>query len=171
VKRLITILCCAVGLVSSTQAELTVLYDSGRSWPIDRYLEPIVSGRAEDPATGKPPEEQVAAVDLEALLPVRSPSLSPGPVMAREFDTPVPLAFFMIGSDARSLDWLATHRDYLQQQGAVGLLVDAGNKEDLEAVARVAQGLPMTPASGEDIARVLGIRHYPVAITAGRLWQ
>jgi integrating conjugative element protein (TIGR03765 family) len=92
-------------------------------------------------------------------------------VPARQFDTPVPVAFFMIGSDDESLRWLRKHRDLLLSQGAVGLLVDASNKEDLEVVAETASGLPITPASGEDIAKALGVKHYPFAVSEGRIWQ
>ena len=162
----------ALLLVSSAVADLVVLYDSGQSWPIDRYLAPILTRQSFKPATRhRRPDPQPGPADLDTLLPVRSPSLSPGPVLTRAFEAPVPVAFFMIGSDATSLHWLTTHRDYLKRQGAVGLLVDASNEDDLNAVANAADGLPITPASGEDIASALAIKHYPVAVTEGRIWQ
>ena len=176
-KRTTTISWCvgsaiALLLVASAVADLVVLYDSGQSWPIDRYLVPILSRQSDKADTGQPrPDLQPGPIDLGMLLPVRSPSLSPGPVVARAFDAPVPIAFFMIGSDAKSLHWLARHRDYLKRQGAIGLLVDASNEDDLKAVANAARGLPITPASGEDIATFLATKHYPLAVTEGRIWQ
>ena len=55
--------------------------------------------------------------------------------------------------------------------GAVGLLVEATSLEDLRAIAEIADGLPITPASGSDIAKALGIAHYPAGISGGRIWQ
>ena len=176
-KRKTTISWCtgsaiALLLVSSAIADLVVLYDSGQSWPIDRYLAPILNRKSDRPGTGGTrPNPQPGPADLDMLLPVRSPSLSPGRVAARAFDALVPTAFFMIGSDARSLRWLTTHRAYLKRQGAIGLLVDASDEKDLNAVANAADGLPITPASGEDIASALAIKHYPIAVTEGRIWQ
>ena len=176
-KRTTTISWCtgsaiALLLVSCAVADLVVLYDSGQSWPIDRYLAPIVISQGYKPDIREPrPDLQPRLFDLNTLLPVRSPSLSPGPVVTRAFDAPAPISFFMIGSDAKSLHWLAMHRDYLKRQGAIGLLVDASNEDDLKAVADVARGLPITPASGEDIASALAIKHYPFAVTEGRIWQ
>lgn len=162
----------ALMLVASAVADLVVLYDSGQSWPIDRYLEPLQARPDQPPiANSGPVNGGLGAADLETLLPIRSPSLTPGPVAVREFTAPIPVAFFMIGSDDESLLWLRQHRDILISQGAVGLLVDAGNKEDLEAVADVARGLSITPASGEDIAKALGVKHYPFAVSEGRIWQ
>jgi integrating conjugative element protein (TIGR03765 family) len=177
VKRTTTISWCtgsaiALLLVSSAVADLVVLYDSGQSWPIDRYLVPILPPQSDQPDTRQRQlNPQPGPTDLDMLLPVRSPGLSPGPVATRALDAPIAVAFFMIGSDATSLHWLTTHRDYLKRQGAVGLLVDASNEDDLKAVANAARGLPITPASGEDIASALATKHYPFAVTEGRIWQ
>ena len=55
--------------------------------------------------------------------------------------------------------------------GALGMLVEASSVEDLRNIARLAEGLPITPASGSDIAKAIGIAHYPFAISGGRIWQ
>ena len=162
----------ALMLVASAAADLVILYDSGRSWPIERYLEPLLpTGQEPNRHQSDPKRPLPGPPNLKALLPIRSPGLTPGPVAAREFEAPVPVAFFMVGSDDESLHWLREHRDILISQGAVGLLVDANNKEDLEAVAEAAGGLSITPASGEDIAKALGVQHYPFAVSEGRIWQ
>jgi integrating conjugative element protein (TIGR03765 family) len=82
--------------------------------------------------------------------------------MHRPFARP----FFLIGSDTRSRQWLEDNRDRLKALGAMGMLVQADTVEDLRAIADLAQGLPILPASASDIARALGITHYPVVITA-----
>ena len=65
----------------------------------------------------------------------------------------------------RSRRWLAQHRERLAEIGAVGMLVQAESVGDLKAIARIADGLPILPAPASDIARVLGIEHFPVLIS------
>lgn len=159
-------------LVANAAADLVILYDSGRSWPVDRYLDPLLPhGKTPTKRQSVPIGPLPGPPDLTTLLPIRSPNLTPGPVTPREFELPIPVAFFIIGSDDESLRWLRSHRETLLSVGAVGLLVEASSEKDLEAVAGAAGGLPITPSSGEDIAKALGVRHYPLAISEGRLWQ
>jgi integrating conjugative element protein (TIGR03765 family) len=104
-------------------------------------------------------------------LPIRSPGLTPGTLSARAHGLPYLPAFFLLGSDAWSRRWLTEHRDLLKELGAVGLLVEASSLEDLEVIARLADGLPITPASGSDIGAALKISHYPCAVSDGHIWQ
>ena len=55
--------------------------------------------------------------------------------------------------------------------GAVGMLVQADTLEDLRRVAQMAGGLAILPASATDIAKALGIRHYPVLISSHGIEQ
>jgi integrating conjugative element protein (TIGR03765 family) len=87
-------------------------------------------------------------------------------VQASAHERPFARPFFLIGSDTRSRQWLQDHRDRLKALEAVGMLVQADTLEDLRAIADLAQGLPILPASASDIAKALGITHYPVVITA-----
>ena len=113
------------------------------------------------------------------LLPVRSPGLQPGVLTDTRLKPQVqarlaqgnPLPFFLVGSDELSLRWLAANAKTLNEIGAVGLLVQADTQEDVRRVAAAARGLSITPGSGSDLARVLGIRHYPVLITKNGFMQ
>lgn len=113
------------------------------------------------------------------LLPVRSPGLQPGVLADTRLKPQVqarlaqgnPPPFFLVGSDELSLRWLAANAKTLNEIGAVGLLVQADTQEDVRRVAAAARGLSVTPGSGSDLARVLGIRHYPVLITKDGLMQ
>lgn len=167
--KIVCALACTL-LAGIVNAELIVIYDSGRSWPIDEFLGP--------PKNNRPSGDQqlsstamLGVAEPRNLLPIRSPGLSPGDVKGREHDFRFAQAFFLVGSDARSQRWLEEHRDQLLQFGAVGLLVQAESLQDLEVMAEIANGLPITPASGSDIAKALGVAHYPVAISDGRIWQ
>lgn len=151
-------------------SEVTVIYDSGNTRPLAPYLEIIDrTEMAINPPTGARNRglniSGLGAADVQALLPIRSLGLSTGPVQARSHDRPFSRPFFLIGSDARSRQWLVEYRERLQEIGAVGMLVQAETQEDLRAIARLAGGLPILPASAVDIATVLGISHYPVLIT------
>jgi integrating conjugative element protein (TIGR03765 family) len=158
------------GMALDVDAELTVVFDNGQAKPVSIFLGPIATAdrkaRAESPTP-----ESLGAADIQALLPVRSPGLTPGTVETRAYPISFARPFFLVGSDERSKRWLEQHRDLLKKLGAVGLLVEASTVEDLQAIAEIADGLPITPASGSDIARALGIAHYPFAISDQRLWQ
>lgn len=163
-------LLCFLGTASFTSAELTVIFDNGRAKPLSDFLGPLDSVKSEKaPPTSD--KQQLGAADVQSLLPIRSPGLTPGILNPRAHYVPFARAFFLIGSDAFSKRWLRQHRQALKQVGAVGLLVEATSLEDLRAIAKLADGLPITPASGSDIAKAIGISHYPVGISGGRIWQ
>ncbi len=113
----------------------------------------------------------LGAADPKSWLPIRSPGLTPGWVQARKQDHPFTRPFFLIGSDPRSRQWLRTHRDRLEAIGAVGMLVQADTLDDLRSIAELAGGLSILPASGSDIAKALGISHYPVLISVHGIEQ
>jgi len=152
-------------------AELTVIYDSGDTRPLAPYLK-VFETQGAEAARAPPPKPPVLGVaDLERLLPIHSPGLTPGRVDRRAVSRPFTRPFFLIGSDRQSRDWLARHRERLAEIGAVGMLVQAETVDDLGAIAELAGGLPILPASASDIARALGLSHYPVLITKDGLEQ
>ncbi|MCP4387427.1 MAG: integrating conjugative element protein [Gammaproteobacteria bacterium] len=155
-----------IGLIPALAgAALTVIYDSGNTWPIAPFLEAFESSETTVPQrpTIEPP--QLGAADLTSLVPIRSPGLTPGPVQPKTHDRPFARPFFLIGSDALSRQWLLEHRERLKEIGAVGMLVQADTMDDLQAIARLAAGLSVMPASASDIAKAVGVSHYPVLIT------
>ena len=152
-------------------AELTVIYDSGDTQPLAPSLEVF------EPVDPVPPQSPVAtplplgAADPEAWLPIESIGLTPGIVRSRAIHRPFSRPLFLIGADAQSRQWLVEHRDRLKSMGAVGMLVQADNLQDLRRVAQLADGLAILPASATDIAKALGIRHYPVLISSQGIEQ
>jgi integrating conjugative element protein (TIGR03765 family) len=158
-----------------------VLYDSGLTWPLAPYLaifdedwvneEGVDEDRsAESPAS---PPATASGVTLDALLPIRTPEMSPGAVRARGPQAAATGArpVFLIGTDPLSLEWLAAHRARLIELGAVGMLIEADSVEAVRQVATRAEGLKILPASGAELARALGVRHYPVLISARGIEQ
>ena len=100
------------------------------------------------------------------MLPVRSARLSPGDEPRRVIRAPGLTPLFLVGDDDRSRAWLKQRRAELQALRAVGLVVNVATPEALVALRRLAPGLMLSPASGDDLAHRLGIKHYPVLITA-----
>lgn len=156
--------------VSVASAELTVIHDSGATRPLAPYLEVFGETPGIDPpARIESSSETLGAGKLSNLLPIRTPGLTPGPVTPRPLRLPnngiLPRPFFLIGSDARSREWFAKHRDRLQAIGAVGMLVEADSDVDLAAIAQIADGIPILPAPATDIARALGLEHIPALVS------
>ena len=173
----------SLGLSAKALAELTLIYDNGQTRPLAPLLEPLM---ADDAPTSEPaesatlnPSSSYGPADLRNLLPVRSPGLTVGDIAGSALRPEVlarlaqgnPRPFFLIGSDVMSLRWLASHRDVLEDLGAVGMLIQAETENDVRRVAEVAQGLSITLGSGSDLAAALGIDRYPVLITADGIRQ
>ena len=102
----------------------------------------------------------------EKILPINTSMMSPGVVYSesRNFGRllhPV----FIIGSDDRSIAWLEHNRDELIDIGAVGMLVQVTTIDELERVLKLAQGLRLAPGSGDRIAELLRLDHYPILLS------
>lgn len=118
-------------------------------------------------------EEDMPGVpyDEALLLPIRSPSLRPGPVENRPVNLPGITALFLIGDDPRSHAWLQQRLPDLQRLGAAGLVVNVESAATLQALRDSAPGLSLAPVPGDDLAQRLGLRGYPVLITATAIEQ
>ncbi|AZE99505.1 hypothetical protein C4J95_2043 [Pseudomonas orientalis] len=112
-----------------------------------------------------------ATYDETALLPIRSPSLRPGPVAPRAINLPGITALFLIGDGPRSHAWLQQRLPDLQRLGAAGLVVNVESAQALQALRDRAPGLSLTPVPGDDLAQRLGLTRYPVLITATAIEQ
>ena len=175
----------AIVAASSASADLTVIYDSGQTQPLSPLLGPLQADKtpATDPAKASDPnrssKSMLGPAELSNLLPLQSPGLEVGdsgdtplsPEVLTRLGQGNPRPFFLVGSDAVSLQWLAYHRDTLRSLGAVGMLVQADTEADVRRVADVAQGLSITLGSGSDLAAALGIDRYPVLIAADGIRQ
>lgn len=114
-------------------------------------------------ANAPPPARRLSEADL---LPVRSTLLSPGDAARRALEAPGLRPLFLIGDDPRSRNWLRQRLPALRALGAAGLVVNVESEAALQSLRALAGGTPLSPAPGDDLAQRLGIRHYPVIITA-----
>ncbi|MDP2747848.1 integrating conjugative element protein [Pseudomonas sp.] len=151
---------------------LTVVADHGGTSALPYYealnLQPragVASPRIEIP---RPPAKPFDETDM---LPVRSMRLSPGDVARRVIEAPGLSPFFLVGDDERSRTWLHQRSLRLHELHAVGLVVNITSAENLAALRALVPGLSLSPVAGDDLAERLGLRHYPVLITATGIEQ
>lgn len=105
------------------------------------------------------------------MLPVRSERLSPGDEPRRVIQAPGLTPVFLVGDDERSRLWLQERKTALHEIGAIGLVVNVGSAEALAALRKLTPDLTLSPVSGDDLAQRLGLKHYPVLITASGIEQ
>ena len=184
-QRSLPVLVLGLVMSSSILAELAVIYDSGHTRPLAPLLSPVLAKKAQSTAPGESSDRNLSSTSLlgpatlSNLLPIRSPGLAVGDTADSQLNSEVlapltqgnPRPFFLIGSDALSVQWLATYHGTLKALGAVGMLVQADTEADVRRVAEAAQGLSITLGSGSDLAAALGIHHYPVLITRDGIRQ
>jgi len=140
-----------------TRAELTVIYDSGDTLSIAPYLPEKVIQETPTQATQS---------SLPFKVPISTPSMQPGSVNVttkalRYLQQPL----FLVGSDQRSKNWLLQRREQLKSINAIGLLIEAKDRKDIETMQALAEGLRLVPMSAEGFASKLGLTHYPVLLS------
>lgn len=140
-----------------------VLYDAGHTISIAPYLQKIAPPPHDPPAPLVAPSTTTPAMSF----PVRSPALSPGRLMKSvRLATPIalPHPVFLLGSDAFSVQWLRTHQSQLVRLGASGLVVEVSSLTAFRELQSLAHPVPLTPASGDDLASALQLSTYPILI-------
>ena len=115
-----------------------------------------------------PSDRRYTEVDM---LPVRSERLSPGEVQRRVIQAPGLTPIFLIGDDDLSRAWLTERLSALRDRNAIGLVVNVETADALASLRQLAGGLMLAPVSGDDLAARLGLKHYPVLITATGIEQ
>ncbi len=154
--------------ISACQAELNVIADLGGKEAAPFYAG--IHAQSDDitlPLQHSSPEQAGEA----AMLPVKTPELTPGKVASRPLQLPGIGALFLIGDDADSRQWLSQHAARLAQLHAVGLVVNVSEMAGLQSLRALAPDVSLSPASGSELARRLQLRHYPVLITETALSQ
>lgn len=110
---------------------------------------------------------RTAPYSVDDMLPVSTPSLSPGRVERRTLSMPPAFQpLFIVGDDPLSLSWLAARGPSLSQMGASGLAVNVQTAESLRSLQELVPDLRIDPVPGDDLANRLGLTHYPALITA-----
>ena len=98
--------------------------------------------------------------------------MTPGILSPKAFDIPhIQTPLFLLGSDSLSKDWLIKHQQTLMGVGAIGLLVQAEDFNDVAAIRALGKGLMIFPASADDLAEQLNLHYYPVLISKSGVEQ
>lgn len=167
-------LLCAGGLPAvAGQSSLVVVEDHGGTSALPYYQAldlPPHQGQTSVPRIAVPPSAGKTFSEAD-MLPVRSERLSPGDEPRRVIQAPGLTPIFLIGDDERSRAWLLERKAALHEISAIGLVVNVGSAEILAGLRKLAPELTLSPVSGDDLAQRLGLRHYPVLITATGIEQ
>jgi integrating conjugative element protein (TIGR03765 family) len=100
------------------------------------------------------------------MLPIHTINMSPGLVRSERRDLPRMMRpVFVIGADKQSIQWLKDNKDALIESKAIGMLVEVETIEQFREVGKLAQGLQISPTTGDQLAQILGISNYPILIT------
>ncbi|GMV02782.1 MAG: integrating conjugative element protein [Burkholderiaceae bacterium] len=155
-------------VTKNSSPPLIVVEDKGGTSALPYYqaLNPQ-DAQPSQPAAPQPAPRIGGPADAEAaMLPVRSARLTPGDEPRRVIRVSGLTPLFLVGDDDRSRAWLKQRGKDLQALRAAGLVVNVATPEALAALRRLAPGLMLSPASGDELAQRLGLKHYPVLITA-----
>ncbi|MDE9433493.1 integrating conjugative element protein [Xenorhabdus bovienii] len=154
---------------NTCHAELNVIADLGGK-DASLFYESINAEQSDEslsPVQNSSPEMAGEA----AMLPVKTPELTPGKVADRALQLPGIGALFLIGDDPGSRQWLSQNAAILTKLHAVGLVVNVSEMAGLQTLRASAPDLLLSPASGTELARRLQLQHYPVLITETALSQ
>ncbi|TCL02193.1 integrating conjugative element protein [Sodalis ligni] len=158
----------STAFAQSPSTNLIVVEDRGgvSALPYYRALAPQELAPSEDHEPAPTPHKGGPADAEASMLPVRSMLLSPGVESQRIIRAPGLSPLFLIGDDESSRTWLQQHRVALSELNAIGLVVNVETAEALASLRHLAPDLRLSPVPADDLAQRLGIRHYPVLITA-----
>jgi integrating conjugative element protein (TIGR03765 family) len=172
-----------LAFATNTTAAPVLLYDSGTAHSIAPYLE---SARLKAPSSiniQKDIMRQLPSVLRQAttkttqpfiaqLFPVSSPSLSPGKVITRNIITQGMISpICIIGADNMSMTWLLKNKTALANANATCLVVNVKTYAQYQTVLRIAPKIRFQPARGDNVAKAVGLNHYPALISAQYIEQ
>jgi len=155
--------------VLSSESKLTVLADYGGT-PIQNLLyetdDLAVGDYVMENNASKLDARQATGASNPEMYPIRTPSMSVGPISANEAQN-IPALYltnpvFIIGYDRVSLNWLEQNIDILAERQAMGMLVNAETPEQYRRVQEIADGRVLIhPLSGEQLSASIQLYHYP----------
>ena len=152
--------------VLSGRAEPTMVIADLGGIPIDELLYP------DGIEPNDEPEEAPALNDgwlSPGLYPVQTDLMSVGVISEAEGrDIPsylISQPIFIVGYDRASANWLINNVDILEQNQAVGLVVNVDTPEQMRELLRITEHrLMLQPVNGNRLAQSLKLYHYPAYI-------
>lgn len=152
--------------VLSGRAEPTMVIADLGGIPIDELLYP------DGIEPNDEPEVAPALIDgwlSPGFYPVQTDLMSVGIISEAEGrDIPsylVSQPIFIVGYDRASANWLINNVDILEQNQAVGLVVNVDTPEQMRELLRITEHrLMLQPVNGNRLAQSLKLYHYPAYI-------
>lgn len=115
-----------------------------------------------------------ASSQLDLSSPIGVPAKSKvtfGKVDTKKIDTSVfHNVVFVIGADHLSKQWLTQHQKQLQDMQAIGFIT---NVDDFETIIQLQEQsqLPLLPVNVDPLMQLIDVKHYPIVIAEGEVWQ
>ena len=152
--------------LSVAQAQLIEIADHG-GVPTTVYYERITKDDPEE--TAEPlSAAQVAQYALKNRLPIQSKLLTPGRVKARKWPQQAFMGtnIAMVGYDKVSVKWLKLNKKQLQTQHVMIMVINVKTEQQFKKIQTFLPDNQVLAMSGDDVAKQLKIKHYPVLITS-----
>ena len=189
---LIVLIAAAFAFMSSSSvavsagSKLKVLSDRG-GVPIEPYFAPFQDDHDDDEYENdtliyEPSfrADQEISFSESQMLPIKTESMSAKLILDQsELDSlnstlNIPshiTPFFIVGFDQLSMAWLEQRLSFLVEMGAVGLVVNVYDVEELMHLRALAPGIELRPVHGELITERFGLSIYPVLISGAGIEQ
>lgn len=156
---------------AANTSPLVVIQDRG-GIPIDE----IISDGMEydDPRAGVPSLDQKLEAEGGRVhggnYPVVTDSMSIGPIGPQEGRVEhlfgaMAYPIFIIGWDRVSMNWLRANREILEENKALGFVVNVDSHESMQQIQAIAgDRLYLSAVNGDDISETFDLYHYPAYI-------
>lgn len=163
---------CGQSVLAAERTALVVLHDGSNVVSAKPYYRELEIKRGNMDAAMHRARKQLDTlatptlpVSLATYFPIRTEHLSVAEPRQKIINQ-LPIPLFIIGMDARSLDWLSQNFDELKSIGARGVVVQAESFEQFDQLQRsvIAKGLLISATPGDPIANIYGIRTYPMLL-------
>jgi len=167
----VLLMSCQAVAVDGQKHQLVVVDDVGGESAIPYYVA-ISADNIDEKAGYVPDLNRIKPFGFSDMLPVKSAFLSVGRVSRQKLNlSPGMTPFFIVGSDSTSFQWLEKNVGFLRSINAVGLVTQVNTIHELSALASAAKGLELRPVVADEVARQVGLRHYPVLIKSDGISQ
>lgn len=174
IKKGMFFIVLTLGQSLSAQAELIEIADHGGVSPAPYFERITMDEPLENAPIGEPMNpDQVAQYVLNKRFPIQSRLLSPGRVKPRKWQRQAFMGadIALIGYDQASIKWLKFKKKKLQSEGTLIMMVNVQTEVQYKKVQAFLPNNQVLALSGDDVARQLQIKHYPVLITSKGMAQ
>lgn len=166
-------------MATSANAELVVIYDTGRTVPLKHHadlssIRRSINSSEIDPIKTEELTQSIINVDktmAKQMLKGQFP-ITPRHLSAQRWskshikhDRPEVSPLFVFGDDKYSLQWLNLNKDFFKKMGAVGLITKVDSLERYIAIRKQYPDLTIYPTNADFITTEFSINVYPVLIT------